>query len=321
VAGHARLTGKFLHPLFHPFSSKKVRYIEPHGHMVSRTTDDYEAMILAGCSAVCEPAFWAGYDRSGPQGFYDYFCQLTDYEPKRAAKFGLPHFTWLCINPKESEDTKLAAEVLSIIPEFLNRPNVLGIGEIGLNKNTRNELQVLEEHIQLAALHDPPPEMRSRRGGEVAYKGPAGMKDVIVDRHFRVMRDGAVVCNTGHYDCEINLGELGALTKRVREVRANNKEYTLADGRHIFVLADGRLVNLAAAEGHPSEVMDMSFANQFMSMVRLAREGKTLAKTVHDIPPAQDQEIALLKLQTMGLGLDVLTPEQKAYATDYSAGT
>ena len=131
-----------------------MRYIEPHGHMVSRTTDDYEAMIIAGCRAVCEPAFWAGHDRSGPQGFYDYFCQLTDYEPKRSAKFHLPHFTWLCINPKESEDTKLAAEVLSIIPEFLNRPNVLGIGEIGLNKNTRNELQVLQQHIELAALHD-----------------------------------------------------------------------------------------------------------------------------------------------------------------------
>jgi predicted metal-dependent TIM-barrel fold hydrolase len=131
-----------------------VRYIEPHGHMVSRVTDDYEAMILAGCRAVCEPAFWAGYDRSGAQGFYDYFCQLTDYEPKRAAKFGLPHFTWLCINPKESEDTKLAAEVLALIPEFLSRPNVLGIGEIGLNKNTRNELQVLEQHIELAARHE-----------------------------------------------------------------------------------------------------------------------------------------------------------------------
>ena len=130
-----------------------MRYIEPHGHMVSRTTDDYEAMVLAGCRAVCEPAFWAGFDRSGVQGFYDYFCQLTDYEPKRAAKFGLPHFAWLCINPKESEDMALADEVLSIIPHFLERENVLGIGEIGLNKNTRNELKVLEQHIDLAARH------------------------------------------------------------------------------------------------------------------------------------------------------------------------
>ena len=130
-----------------------MRYIEPHGHMVSRTTDDYQAMVTSGCKAVCEPAFWAGFDRSGVQGFHDYFCQLTDYEPKRAAKFGLPHFCWLCINPKESEDMKLAEEVLSIIPEFLARPNVLGVGEIGLNKNTRNELKILERHVELAAKH------------------------------------------------------------------------------------------------------------------------------------------------------------------------
>ena len=128
-----------------------MRYIEPHGHMVSRTTDDYQDMVTAGCAAVCEPAFWAGFDRSSVNGFYDYFCQLTDYEPKRAAKFGLPHFCWLCITPKESEDTKLAEEVIGIIPQFLERPNVLGIGEIGLNKNSRNELKVLEWHIDLAA--------------------------------------------------------------------------------------------------------------------------------------------------------------------------
>jgi predicted metal-dependent TIM-barrel fold hydrolase len=128
-----------------------MRYIEPHGHMVSRTTDDYQDMATAGCVAVCEPAFWAGFDRSSAQGFYDYFRQLTDFEPKRAAKFGLQHYTWLCINPKESEDIKLAEEVLAIIPEFINRPTVLGIGEIGLNKNSRNEMAVLEKHVDLAA--------------------------------------------------------------------------------------------------------------------------------------------------------------------------
>jgi predicted metal-dependent TIM-barrel fold hydrolase len=121
--------------------------------MVSRVTDDYLAMSLAGCRAVCEPAFWAGFDRSSVHGFHDYFCQITEHEPKRAAKFGLPHFSWLCINPKESEDLKLADDVLAIIPQFLDRPNVLGIGEIGLNKNSRNELRVLEKHIDLAARH------------------------------------------------------------------------------------------------------------------------------------------------------------------------
>ncbi len=131
-----------------------MRYIEPHGHMVSRTTDDYIDMATAGCACVCEPAFWAGFDRSSADGFYDYFCQLTEHEPKRAAKFGIPHFCWLCINPKESEDVKLAQEVISLIPKFIDRPNVLGIGEIGLNKNSRNELKVLEMHIEVAARHD-----------------------------------------------------------------------------------------------------------------------------------------------------------------------
>jgi len=128
-----------------------MRYIEPHAHMVSRVTDDYRAMTAAGCAAVCEPAFWAGFDRSAPAGFYDYFCQLTEHEPRRAANFGLPHFCWLCINPKESEDVDLASDVIELIPKFLDRANVLGIGEIGLNKNSRNELKVLEMHVDLAA--------------------------------------------------------------------------------------------------------------------------------------------------------------------------
>jgi predicted metal-dependent TIM-barrel fold hydrolase len=131
-----------------------MRYIEPHGHMVSRTTDDYKAMALAGCAAICEPAFWAGFDRKSADGFYDYFCQLTQHEPARAQKLGIPHYSWLCINPKESEDMGLAREVLALIPEFLNAPNVLGIGEIGLNKNTKNELNILEAHIDLAVKHN-----------------------------------------------------------------------------------------------------------------------------------------------------------------------
>ncbi len=131
-----------------------MRYIEPHAHMVSRVTNDYVAMVTAGCEAVCEPAFWAGFDRGSVEGFRDYFSQLTEHEPKRAARFGLPHFCWLCINPKESEDMKLAGEVLEIIPEFIGGSSVLGIGEIGLNKNSRNEISVFEKHVDLAArLH------------------------------------------------------------------------------------------------------------------------------------------------------------------------
>ena len=151
-----------------------------------------------------------------------------------------------------------------------------------------------------------------------------GVKDVIIDRHFKLMKDGAIVCNTGHYDCEINLVHLNKMKKGVRTVRANNQEYTLKNGKRIYVLAEGRLVNLAAAEGHPSEVMDMSFANQFMSQLRLAAEhkkGRRLENKVYDIPAEQDQDIAGVKLATQGLSIDKLTPEQVKYQDDYSAGT
>lgn len=148
-----------------------------------------------------------------------------------------------------------------------------------------------------------------------------GMVDVIVDRHFRSMKDGAVICNTGHYDCEINIPQLEKLAKSKREIRPNNHEYTLGKGRRIYLLAQGRLVNLAAAEGHPSEVMDMSFANQFLSMIHLAKNGAKLGHDVHEIPEGQDEFVASLKLSTMGFEIDTLTPEQLAYRDDYSAGT
>jgi uncharacterized protein len=131
-----------------------MQYIDPHIHMASRTTDDYFRMAQAGCVAVTEPAFWAGYDRSSPQGFYDYFRLLTEYEPKRAAQYGIRHYCWLCINPKEAEDVGFAREVIKLIPEFIDKPNVLGIGEIGLNKNSKNELTIFEEHLALAEKLD-----------------------------------------------------------------------------------------------------------------------------------------------------------------------
>jgi len=148
-----------------------------------------------------------------------------------------------------------------------------------------------------------------------------GMKDILVGRHFDVMKDGAVICNTGHYDCEINIGDLEARTRSKREIRPNNEEYTLKDGRRIYLLAKGRLINLAAAEGHPSEVMDMSFANQFLALCALAKDGKKLEKKVYALPPEQDQELAQLKLGTMGMAIDALTAEQQKYLSDYSAGT
>jgi adenosylhomocysteinase len=148
-----------------------------------------------------------------------------------------------------------------------------------------------------------------------------GMKDIIVGRHFDSMKEGALVCNTGHYDCEINLVDLEARSKGRREIRPANEEYTLKDGRRVYVLAQGRLVNLAAAEGHPSEVMDMSFANQYLALCKLARDGKGMKPGVYELPPEQDQELARIKLHTQGLSIDELTQEQITYRDDYAAGT
>jgi len=127
-----------------------MKYIEPHIHMVSRTTDDYRQLAMTGCVAVSEPAFWAGFDRLSCDGFESYFRHLTEFEPRRAAEYGIRHHTWFCLNPKEGDDRKLAAEVLKIIPKYLERPGVLGIGEIGLNRVTRNELATFRDHVALA---------------------------------------------------------------------------------------------------------------------------------------------------------------------------
>ena len=129
-------------------------YIDPHIHMVSRTTDDYETLAKMCCAGLSEPAFWAGFDRGSVESFRDYFRQLTEFEPKRAAEYGIQHYTWLCINAKEAENVSLSREVIAMIPEFLDCPNVLGIGEIGLNKNTRNEATIFLEHMELAIQHE-----------------------------------------------------------------------------------------------------------------------------------------------------------------------
>jgi len=148
-----------------------------------------------------------------------------------------------------------------------------------------------------------------------------GIKDVIVGRHFDAMKDGAIVCNTGHYDCEVRIPDLKERSARVTTIRPNNEEHVLKDGRRIYLLAMGRLVNLACAEGHPSEVMDMSFANQLLALTALHGEPARREARVHDLPASQDQEIGRIKLRTMGAAIDALTPEQEAYACDWTCGT
>lgn len=130
-----------------------MAFIDPHIHMISRTTDDYYQMAVAGCRAVSEPAFWPGFDRSSAQSFVDYFRQLTEIEPRRAMQFGIQHYTWICMNPKESDNVSLSREVIRQIPPFFECRNVIGVGEIGLNRVTKNEITIFEEQVDLAIQH------------------------------------------------------------------------------------------------------------------------------------------------------------------------
>lgn len=143
---------------------------------------------------------------------------------------------------------------------------------------------------------------------------------VIRPEHFKRMKDGAVVCNSGHFNVELDLDGLGKLAGESRTVRPMVEEYRV-EGRRIMVLAEGRLINLAAAEGHPASVMDMSFANQALAAEVIARESAGMSKTVHRLPAAVDQEIARLKLKAMAVGIDELTAEQRAYLASWDAGT
>jgi len=147
-----------------------------------------------------------------------------------------------------------------------------------------------------------------------------GNLHVVRPEHFARMKDGAIVANSGHFNVELDLDGLAGISSERREVRHMVEEY-LVKGKRIMVLGEGRLINLAAAEGHPASVMDMSFANQALAAELLAKEWKTLAKAVHRLPVAVDQEIARLKLQSMGIAIDTLTPEQVEYLASWDAGT
>jgi adenosylhomocysteinase len=148
-----------------------------------------------------------------------------------------------------------------------------------------------------------------------------GNKKVIRKEHFEVMKDGAVICNSGHFNVEIDIPALESLSKSHCEAREFVEEYVLSDGRKVFLLGEGRLINLASAEGHPASVMDMSFANQALSAEHIAKNHKTLENKVYAVPTAIDKEIARLKLHAMGASIDVLTPEQDAYLASWAEGT
>jgi adenosylhomocysteinase len=148
-----------------------------------------------------------------------------------------------------------------------------------------------------------------------------GCKDVIVEDDIAKMKDGAILANAGHFNVEISIPALEKQSSGTKEVNQHTMQYDLKSGSRVYLIGEGRLVNLAAAEGHPSEVMDMSFANQFLAVLKLAASKGTMKPMVYDIDRAQDQEIALAKLQAMGVEIDKLTPEQKAYLEGFSEGT
>lgn len=164
------------------------------------------------------------------------------------------------------------------------------------------------------------PMMDAAKEGHI-FCSATGDMHIFDKHHFEIMRDGAILSNSGHFDIEINMKALKAMSTKVVRVRDFLDEYHLEDGRRLYVAGEGRLVNLAAAEGHPSAVMDMSFANQALAAEFMIKHGSELEGQVYDVPDAIDREIAALKLKAMGVAIDTLTPEQEAYLNEWSLGT
>lgn len=148
-----------------------------------------------------------------------------------------------------------------------------------------------------------------------------GNKHVIDRQHFELMKDGAILANAGHFDVEINIPAMAELAVSRKAVKENVEEFSLSNGRRLFLLAEGRLVNLAAAEGHPAQVMDMSFANQALTVAWLVKNGKELEKKVYPVPEEIDARVARLKLESLGVEIEVLTPEQEKYLGSWESGT
>lgn len=254
-----------------------VPYIDPHVHMSSRVTDDYDRMARTGCVAVSEPAFWAGFDRSSADGFRDYFRLLTQFEPSRAKRVDMQHYTWMCVNAKEAENVSLAREVLAIIPEFLEIPSVLGIGEIGLHKNTKNETTIFREHLDLAEktnelilIHTP--HLQDK------YKGTRMIVDMLSERdgldRDRVLVDHLEehtipVAREGGYWCGVTLYP----TTKCTPARAADI---------VEVYGDDRIMVNSAADWGPSN--PLAVADFIQEMRRRGHSETKITKVVYDNP-------------------------------------
>ena len=214
---------------------------------------------------------------------------------------------------------------------FAGRTGVVcGYGMCGRGVATRAKGMgadvVVTEVDPLPALEAAMDGYRVMPGVEAAAQGDifvtvTGNKHVLGAEHFEAMKDGAILANAGHFNVELDLDALRAMSSGVRTVRPEVEEFSLDGDRRVYVLADGRLVNLAAAEGHPAAVMDMSFANQALSCEWLAAEGRSLEPKVYPVPEAIDKEVARLKLESMGVTIDAMTSDQEAYANSWESGT
>ena len=156
------------------------------------------------------------------------------------------------------------------------------------------------------------PMIDAARIGDI-FVTATGNRDVIRREHMDVMKDGAILANSGHFNVEINIDDLESMAESKRVIRGNVTEYRLRNGKRLYLLAEGRLVNLVAAEGHPSEVMDMSFSNQALALLYLLENRGKLEPKVYEVPRSQDEEVARLKLESMGIRIDELTEEQRRY--------
>lgn len=197
---------------------------------------------------------------------------------------------------------------------FAMRSNGLGANVIVTEVNPTRAIEAVMDGYRVMPMED------AAKIGDI-FVTLTGDKNVLRKEHFESMKSGAIVCNSGHFNVEIDIPALESLASKKRQTRDFVDEYTMGDGRKLYLLGEGRLINLAAAEGHPAVVMDMSFANQALSAEYMVRSAKDLEKKVYVVPTDIDQEIARLKLHSMGVTIDTLTPEQVQYLASWSEGT
>jgi len=195
-----------------------------------------------------------------------------------------------------------------------NRARGMGANVIVIEVEPVKALQAVMDGFRVMPLKE------AARIGDI-FITVTGDRDIIRKEHMELMKDGAIIGNAGHFNVEINIGDLESLSESKREIRKHVEEYILKNGKKIYLLGKGRIINLVAAEGHPSDVMDMSFANHALCAEYLVKNHKKLKPDVYNVPKEIDDRIALLKLQSMGVEIDTLTEKQKKYLSDWKEGT